>query len=567
MENPRNNQNQYEQSNSLFFKLPMELRTEVYKLLATPFFRHREGRHDFAVLLNHTVADYNAAVKNAQGPREKMKEQVDSPEHEKLFITSMAGILLDKESRWQYTRRPHEPRPDVPERKRPTPDLRFLISCRKIYNEARVMVCAVYEQHLWWDSLPRTITNRHAVFPTPASALKFWRREQSSTRSNMYTTRLEPLPPIIKTADIILPNLRVSGLPRWSMWAKNLDLALRAAWEASVGLPFKNKGIDYREHVEHLHLSFDYVTSSRFADGVLDRPYLNPWAGDFRERVLSTPTPHGWYRRMIEVMKATALFNTDIEPDDDSTRTKVLLATAPTLCQRPRERFHMTGHLQDRLSMLESQYGSLWLSSYQSYVMIDTPYPALPSIDTPLGQRPSWMPPLIFHENAWGRVFVNTPRIRSLRIDIDVPDVRYNEGKELVSWIVRTWRFPLNPGDSANAYHYLGTSWEAVERYSWTGTRMQMSCIRQCGNTNCHATAQDRAVGDCREHVEVARRFCMGIGPKMYTWRILWTRKRHTGPEVFPYGGWIKPADMDRHVVKEAFARSSLVGGTPKKGA
>jgi hypothetical protein len=136
--------------------------------------------------------------------------------------------------------------------------------------------------------------------------------------------------------------------------------------------------------------------------------------------------------------------------------------------------------------------------------------------------RPAWMPPGVsfWHPRqeglagAWGRGFVNTPRLRTLALTLEAPEAARADVERLVQWAVRTWHMPLNPALSGG-WHFLCPD-AAIERT---------------------AAARGHACQGITFLPETPERRAERLRAPLCTWTIRWTRRRYEGPEVFPYGG------------------------------
>jgi len=158
--------------------------------------------------------------------------------------------------------------------------------------------------------------------------------------------------------------------------------------------------------------------------------------------------------------------------------------------------------------------------------------------------RPGWMVPIRLGRNCWGRTFVNTPRLKTLTIDFDISEDQAQKMLAIVEWAVRTWRFPVHT-DS-----YLATDWDSVNRYTWRGLPGHWGIY--CPDLQCQSHMWERRRG-CREHQKIHENIMKGVGPRMVTWTVTWTRRKHDGPEKFPYGDWIAPSSHDIPPIKIIF--------------
>ncbi|TLD04869.1 uncharacterized protein PgNI_10067 [Pyricularia grisea] len=138
--------------------------------------------------------------------------------------------------------------------------------------------------------------------------------------------------------------------------------------------------------------------------------------------------------------------------------------------------------------------------------------------------RPGWMPMSAdrYPYGSWAREFVNFPRIKTLTMNFHCPEGQRRKHEDIIQMVVDTWRFPLNPKHTG--HHYL--SIDHVERISWRGDKCNW--INQPDGSPGAATKIER-----------------NIGPRMYTWTVVWTPKTYDGPETYPYGGLVEIGERD----------------------
>ncbi|TLD19285.1 hypothetical protein PspLS_09922 [Pyricularia sp. CBS 133598] len=135
--------------------------------------------------------------------------------------------------------------------------------------------------------------------------------------------------------------------------------------------------------------------------------------------------------------------------------------------------------------------------------------------------RPSWMPISAdrYPYGSWARDFVNFPRIKTLTMNFHCPEDQRRKHEDIIQFVVDTWRFPLNPKHAG--HHYLSV--DRVKRMSWRGN-----------------------IGDWLDEPDGSEaKIERGIGPRMYTWTVVWTPKTYEGPETYPYGGLVEVGERD----------------------
>ncbi|TLS21789.1 uncharacterized protein PpBr36_09309 [Pyricularia pennisetigena] len=167
---------------------------------------------------------------------------------------------------------------------------------------------------------------------------------------------------------------------------------------------------------------------------------------------------------------------------------------------------------------------------------------------TDLPGRPSWMPrtpnpQCIFSDTCWAREFVNMPRIESFTMDFSLPeDVREVFDNIMLPHIIDTWVMPLNPAHAG--YHYMSARGNPVRKFSWRGAfdhwnDFCLECNRNMGF--------DAPVDWCKSHKAIREKFVKGAGPRMYSWTVTWTPRKHeeAGEFVYPYNGAIQVKDDD----------------------
>lgn len=155
----------------------------------------------------------------------------------------------------------------------------------------------------------------------------------------------------------------------------------------------------------------------------------------------------------------------------------------------------------------------------------------------------SWMPPEVcFKAGMWAREFLNMPCIRSFTMDFDTTQDKREQLAAIVEWAVRTWRFPLNPAHGR--YHYLAAEESSVRRTSWRGTAADWDWLGPCASCSprsAQAAGGEESMGQVPEpcsiptHANIMHKFQRDLGPRIYSWSVTWTRRKHDGLEEFPY--------------------------------
>ncbi|KAL8392415.1 hypothetical protein RB595_002562 [Gaeumannomyces hyphopodioides] len=168
--------------------------------------------------------------------------------------------------------------------------------------------------------------------------------------------------------------------------------------------------------------------------------------------------------------------------------------------------------------------------------------------------RPCWVPPSIdFIQGGWGREFINMHRIEKFTITFDASEARRPAVAILVDWAIRAWRFPLNPAQTG--YHYLSAAGNPIQRMSWRGTRDNVDgrcpdcqqLIMITGACILVDGSYDLEDDYCETHWKIRERFFMNFGPRVYSWTVTWTPRRHDDPieNSLPLRNFIEPADYD----------------------
>jgi hypothetical protein len=146
---------------------------------------------------------------------------------------------------------------------------------------------------------------------------------------------------------------------------------------------------------------------------------------------------------------------------------------------------------------------------------------------------PSWYPATKLARNAgWGRIFSSMPAIKTLTMDFDTSYDKKNELEEIAHWAQKEWRFPLNPNRHYNGCHYLDAAGVPIKKMSWRGLPTHWSK----GCSNCSVHRQHSRIRHCSHCARFVRLYIDSLGPRIFTWTVTWTARKHDGMEVYPYG-------------------------------
>lgn len=162
--------------------------------------------------------------------------------------------------------------------------------------------------------------------------------------------------------------------------------------------------------------------------------------------------------------------------------------------------------------------------------------------------RPCWVPPSVdFIRGAWGREFINMHHIETFTMSFDACESDRPAVAAFVDWAVRAWRFPLNPIRAG--HHYLSAAGNPVKKMSWRGTRgnVRAYCPHCLQHIKINWSALTGGDNDCDMCWRSQERFLMNLGPRMYTWTVTWTPRRHDDAteNSYPLHNFVEPADYD----------------------
>ncbi|KLU86256.1 hypothetical protein MAPG_05272 [Magnaporthiopsis poae ATCC 64411] len=194
---------------------------------------------------------------------------------------------------------------------------------------------------------------------------------------------------------------------------------------------------------------------------------------------------------------------------------------------------------EKELQLQQQQESSGHQSINQKSIKQETP------VSHPDLGRPGWITPHPAGEHcsyplrSWPRELVNMPRIQTLTLDFHC-----NEGQRpnFEAWLdtaVQSWNFPLNP--KHQGYHYLSAQGNPIRKLSWRASVNYVGWLCE----ECSRTMELEGRDGCESHSAVRDKLTKGFGPRMYTWTVTWTRRRHNGPETYPYNGAIEVSEDD----------------------
>jgi hypothetical protein len=127
---------------------------------------------------------------------------------------------------------------------------------------------------------------------------------------------------------------------------------------------------------------------------------------------------------------------------------------------------------------------------------------------------------------SWGLAFAHLPNLQRLVIDFETSEDKKVELERIVDWAVRDWKFPLR----SHAGNCLSPEGNVVKRESWRGMPTHWSPSRLCPGCSSHPLFSTPGAGLGATHssdcIGAARLASRGLGPRMFTWTVVWTARR-----------------------------------------